>query len=139
MSAADQRSAEAGRWLALAHEDLAAAESKGADNGLAPRHRCMLAQQAAEKALKAGLIILDVDPPRTHNLELLADMLPEPWQVRRVSNDLGRLSLWVVESRYPGDWPDATGAEADVAVTTAREVVDAIDADAAPLLGREAS
>jgi len=66
----------------------------------------MLAQQAAEKALKAALISLDIDPPRVHNLELLADLLPEGWAVRSAKQDLGRLSLWIVESRYPGDWPD---------------------------------
>jgi HEPN domain-containing protein len=42
-----------------------------------------LAQQAAEKAVKAGLVVLDLDPPRTHNLELLVDLLPDDWAVRQ--------------------------------------------------------
>jgi HEPN domain-containing protein len=94
MSAApSDRGAEALRWLSFAQEDLRASESSADDTALAPRHRCMLAQQAAEKALKAALIVLDIDPPRTHNLQLLADLLPEGWDVRATSADLARLSL----------------------------------------------
>jgi hypothetical protein len=48
----------------------------------------MLVQQAAEKALKAALISLDIDPPRVRNLELLADLLPEGWTVRSATQDL---------------------------------------------------
>lgn len=128
-AAAEARGEEAARWLRYAREDLVAAQDAGHDAALAPRHRCMLAQQAAEKALKAALIVLDVDPPRTHNLQLLADLLPADWSVHAASADLARLSLWIVESRYPGDWPDASKSDADIAASDAAVVVDAVAAD----------
>jgi HEPN domain-containing protein len=130
-----QREAEALRWLSYAEEDLGAAEVSADDTALAPRHRCMLAQQAAEKATKAALILLDIDPPRTHNIQLLADMLPEEWALRATPADLARLSLWIVESRYPGDWPDATQGDTAVAVADARAVVDAAASDIARVRG----
>ena len=95
--------AEAGRWLQFAVEDLEAAEALRSAPGVVARHVATLAQQSAEKAVKAGLVVLDVDPPRTHNLELLADLLPDDWAVHESSADLARLSLWLVESRYPGE------------------------------------
>jgi HEPN domain-containing protein len=101
----DELTAEVGRWLRFAAEDLKAAETLQAAPGVASRHVATLAQQSAEKALKAGLVLLDIDPPRTHNLELLADLLPDDWAVHESSVDLARLGLWLVESRYPGEWP----------------------------------
>ena len=125
-AAAQDREVEAARWLRYAREDLAAAKSPKDETALAARHRCMLAQQAAEKALNAALILLDIDPPRTHNLQLLVDLLPEDWPVSSVSVDFARLSVWIVESRYPGDWPEATSADADTAVTSADGIVEAV-------------
>lgn len=69
---------------------------------------------------------MDIDPPRTHNLQLLADLLPENWQARSLQLDFASLSIWAVESRYPGDWPEPTDAEAKTAVSAARTVLDAV-------------
>jgi HEPN domain-containing protein len=67
-------------------------------------------------------VLLDVDPPRTHNLELLVDLLPDDWTVNDSSAELARLSLWLVESRYPGEWPEATASDAADALAAARDV-----------------
>ncbi len=110
-------------------EDLAVSEAPENAAPLTARHRCMLAQQAAEKALKAGLIHLGIDPPRSHNLLLLADLLPPGWAARKTDADLARLTLWNIEARYPGDWPEATPADAMRAARDARMVFDAVDRD----------
>jgi HEPN domain-containing protein len=123
---AEVRLAEAERWLTYAAEDLHAAESALCEAHLAPRHRCTFAQQAAEKALKAALVSLGIDPPRTHNLQLLADLLPVQWGVSSLEVDFASLSMWAVESRYPGDWPESTDTDAEAAVSAARAVLDAI-------------
>jgi len=65
------------RWLRYAREDLMAAEEMNAATSLPPRHACYLAQQAAEKALKAALIFLQVEFPFRHDLDELRDLLPE--------------------------------------------------------------
>ena len=46
-----------------------------------PRHICWLAQQSAEKALKAILVFLALDFPRRHDLDALRNLVPDDWQV----------------------------------------------------------
>ena len=46
------------RWLRYAREDLLAADAMLTQPDFWPRHVCSLAQQAAEKALKAVLVYL---------------------------------------------------------------------------------
>ena len=112
---------EAQLWLRYAKEDLAAAEGL-IEHILTPRHVCFLSQQSAEKAIKAVLVFSQIDFPRTHDLEALLQLVPEGWRIRDDRLDLSPLSEWAVEARYPGDWPEATLAEAQEALGLAREV-----------------
>jgi HEPN domain-containing protein len=59
-------------WLELALEDLEAARYLAADPALAARLAAGLAQQAAEKALKAVIAASGREPPRSHDLVALA-------------------------------------------------------------------
>lgn len=113
---------EVGRWLRYAREDLRAAELLGEQDGV-PRASCFHAQQAAEKTIKGSLIFLQTDFPRTHNLQLLVNLLPEGWGLSEEPSRLSSLSDWAVESRYPGDTPEATQEDAKAAVEQAREVL----------------
>ncbi len=128
MSAADAVS-EARRWLRFAREDLAAAEATIEQSDVAPRHVCWLAQQAAEKAIKAVLVLLQIDFPKTHDLDALRNLVPEDWQVKRDHPDLAGLTEWAVEARYPGDWPEALEKDARSAVERARGVWTSVEAD----------
>ncbi|HUT01939.1 MAG TPA: HEPN domain-containing protein [Phycisphaerae bacterium] len=118
---------EARRWLRFAREDLCQAESLVAQEQAVYRHACWFAQQAAEKALKAGLVLLQRSFPRTHDLSRLLDLLPTDWSVRTAPVDLPALTEWAVESRYPGDWEEATQTDAESAVGTAQAVVAAVE------------
>jgi HEPN domain-containing protein len=95
---------------------------------IVPRHICWLAQQAAEKAIKAMLVFLALDFPRRHDLDALRNLIPDDWQVKTEHPDLATLTEWAVEARYPGDWPDATEADARAAVEQARAVWESIQA-----------
>ena len=65
MTARDERlRREVWRWLRLAREDLAAAMHLAAAAHLPYRVACLLAQEAAEKAIKAVLVAEDIDPPK---------------------------------------------------------------------------
>jgi HEPN domain-containing protein len=64
---------EVWRWLHLAHEDLAAAEHLADAAHLPHRVACLMAQQAAEKAIKAVLVAEDMDPPKLHDLRRLLE------------------------------------------------------------------
>ncbi|HUU59187.1 MAG TPA: HEPN domain-containing protein [Phycisphaerae bacterium] len=60
---------------------------------------------------------------------MLRNLLPQGWGVKDALKDLAELTEWAVEARYPGDWPDATHADAGEALQDARAVVKAILAD----------
>jgi HEPN domain-containing protein len=120
---------EVRRWLRYAQEDLRTAEALLAQKGIPPRHICWLAQQAAEKALKAILVFLQVDFPKIHDLDALRNLLPDGWKVKSEHSDLADLSEWAVEARYPGDWPEADEAEAISAVERARAILKSVSDD----------
>lgn len=116
-------------WLRYATEDMAAAESFLDNPKSVPRHTCLMAQQAAEKALKAALIFAQVPPPRRHDLDALRDLLPDDWPAKLQLPRLAELTAYAVESRYPGDWPVPTKTEARRALRLARAVVSAVTRD----------
>lgn len=120
---------EVSRWLHYAHDDLGAGVVLLERNDLPPRLACFHAQQAAEKAIKAALIFLQVHFPRTHNLVLLIEALPEGWRIKEAPSFLSDLSEWAVEPRYPGDLPDATREDARSAVERAEQAYEAVLAD----------
>ena len=120
---------EALRWLRFSEEDLNVASRLMTGIPTAPRHACWLSQQAAEKALKAGLVLDEVEFPFTHDLDALRNLLPGSWSVRDTHPDLAELTEWAVETRYPGDWPEHTDADATRAVSQARSVHDSVAAE----------
>ena len=110
------------RWLRYAEEDLTTAETFLGHPNVPPRQICWHAQQAAEKALKAALIFLQIDFRRTHDLNILRDLLPDSWQLKTALPNLDDLNKWAVEARYPEKMREATKAEASKAVEQARTV-----------------
>ena len=117
---------EARQWLRYAREDLAAAEAMSMEQTVPARIICWLAQQAAEKAIKSALVFLAIDFPKTHDLDALRNLLPGGWDLTRTSEDLAELTEWSVEARYPGDWPEATGADALRALAKAKAVLQSV-------------
>ncbi|MBA2691074.1 MAG: HEPN domain-containing protein [Rubrobacter sp.] len=111
------------RWLRYARDDLRSAEILLVESGV-PRNSCFLAQQAAEKSIKAIFVALQIDFPFTHDLNRLLDLLPEDWEMKEKLPGLTDLSDWAVEPRYPGDMPEATEDDAREAVRMAREVYE---------------
>ena len=116
------RLADTTRWLRYAEEDLITAETYLNDPRVPPRQSCWCAQQAAEKALKVVLIFLQIDFQRTHDLNVLRDLLPESWQLKTALPNLGDLNRWAVGACYPDDVQEATQADASEAVEQARAV-----------------
>ncbi len=95
--------ADAGYWLERAKVDLRwAIQGKADDQPLA----LYLAQQAAEKALKALIISDGIGFPKTHDLSELAKALPAGHSDRFNTDlfnlkNLNDLTKWEVEGRYP--------------------------------------
>ena len=118
----NDRLADTARWLRYAEEDLVTAETLLKQPHVPPRQACWHAQQSAEKALKAALIFLQIDFRRTHDLNVLRDLLPESWQLKTAPSNLKDLNRWTVEARYPEHAREATKVEATKAVEQARAV-----------------
>jgi HEPN domain-containing protein len=120
---------ESGRWLAYARSDLDAAHALLRDPEHYPRQVCFLAQQSAEKALKALLVSLDIEFPRTHDLDRLRESVPPGWRVKAEFPQLYALSIWAVESRYPGDLPEVVESDAQQALRLAERILQVIEQD----------
>lgn len=88
-----------------------------------------MAQQAAEKAIKAGLVLMQIDFPKTHDLDALRNLLPDGWLVKDACADLAELAEWAVEARYPGNWPDASARDAAAAIEQGDAVLQAVAVD----------
>ena len=123
-----EAAAEARRWLRYALDDLEIAGQMAREAGR-PRYVCWFSQQAAEKALKAALVLESIEFPYTHDLGRLRNLVPGGWPAGAGPDILARLTEWGAESRYPGDWPEPTAEEAERAEADARAVYDSIAAE----------
>ncbi|MFZ5909955.1 MAG: HEPN domain-containing protein [Chloroflexota bacterium] len=116
---------EAKRWMEYAKSDLDAAYTLLEKGDFFPRQICFMAQQAGEKALKAILVYLDLPFPHTHDLDHIRELIPAGWEVKEKFPQLYDLSVWAVESRYPGHTPDVVEYEARETLQLAQAVFDA--------------
>lgn len=115
---------EARRWVARARDDLAVAviiTNSGAGVSWAA---CFHAQQAAEKAIKALLVLYGIDFPKTHALTALAMLLPLEAQGALNSDALAELTPWAVAGRYPEDIADPDLATTNRLAAVASSIIE---------------
>ncbi len=122
----DDRFAEANRWLQYASEDLQVGQLLLEQSPPAPRHACYFFQQAAEKSLKAALMIDGARIPFTHDLDTLRSLCSAGWGITDEAGDLAELTQWGVESRYPGEWNEPTKEDAARAALCAGTIYRAV-------------
>lgn len=60
---------------------------------------------------------------KTHDLDALLEKLGFGEDLGFENLDLTWLTEWSVESRYPGDWPEASRKDAQRAVNIATEII----------------
>lgn len=110
-------------WLNRAKSNLVHARQKHPDIYL--EDLCFDAQQAAEKAIKAVLIDLDIDYPYTHDLMTLLTLVAEEGKsVPDEVKEAAMLTDYAVESRYPSPAETVTDEEYEEAIATAQKVLD---------------
>ncbi|MDO8632400.1 MAG: HEPN domain-containing protein, partial [Phycisphaerales bacterium] len=86
---------------------------------------CFHAQQCVEKLLKAVLVLRNVDPPYTHNLLELAELVrPLHPEIKLDPKDLRYLTRGGVAFRYPGE--SATAAHAAKAMEICTRLREAL-------------
>jgi HEPN domain-containing protein len=109
-------------WIKKAEDDFRSAEHLLAIDEPPFEVVCFHAQQCAEKYIKAFLLWCDIDFPRTHDLVVLARLIPEDRSLKVRVTEIVPLNRCSTEPRYPGDWGDFTDEDAEEALTIARSV-----------------
>ena len=102
MGPEDRRIALVEAWLGKADGDLQAARACAMDRNVPPWVIGFHLQQVAEKTLKGLLVLHEQDPPRTHHLDRLTDLLVEAGGPAPFSRNVTAiLQPHAVEDRYP--------------------------------------
>ena len=120
---------EVGQWLQFAEDELADAEFLVNRRQATAHTAGFWAQQAAEKALKAVYIFVQVQYPFSHNLDELCQGIPEGWAFKTAFPDLNELTLWAVVQRYPSAQGSLTLEDARRHVRQARALIEAVRRD----------
>ncbi|MGC9523576.1 MAG: HEPN domain-containing protein [Anaerolineae bacterium] len=110
------------KWLRRARSNLAIAKT-GQREDVMFEDLCFEAQQAAEKALKALLLCVSGDYPRTHAFTLLLAQLQEHLTVPASVHDVVELSDYAVQVRYPGDYYPVSNEEYESALAIAERTL----------------
>jgi len=112
-----------GDWLVRANGDLALAKAP-LPKGAFYEDLCFHAQQAAEKAIKAVYVRYDLMFRYIHDLdELLAALERKGVAIPQEVKDVGILTTYAWEARYPGVSEPVTEDEYREAVKLAEKVV----------------
>ncbi len=112
-------------WLRQAENDLSWAEYSLGGGFFA--QSCFVAQQAAEKALKALCFAKGFDLVKTHSLFQIVTALGESGELVEWAKEL---DLYYISGRYPDAFPAGapfelfTARQAETAVEAARKVLD---------------
>lgn len=113
-------------WLKKAEEDELSINAI-LNNGGSPSTACFLSQQVAEKCLKALIVFYNKDFPKIHDLnELETIILALEPDIKSLHQELSKLTIYYIETRYPGDYPEFTFEEAKQAFEAAKRVKDFI-------------
>ena len=111
-------------WLQRARSDLQLGRAALNTRGVLPEDAAFHAQQCAEKALKALLLHHEVAFPKTHNIEVLLDLLKaQGLNIPKGVDESFELSEYAVQTRYPGEWEPVTKAEARKSIDRAALVL----------------
>ena len=109
-------------WLRWAQADMTVA-SLIDDERIAPEIVAFHAQQAAEKVLRAMLVLRQVDFPRTHSIGALLAMCEQAgYTDAQELIDASSLTRYAVTTRYPGDEEPVSREEAREAATLAAQI-----------------
>ena len=111
------------KWLVKANGDLKVAENeiKLSSEDMVTEAVCFHSQQAVEKLLKAYLVTRNIEFGKTHNLEFLLELCIKQ-DSRFKDINVGNLSFYAVELRYPDEFYTPTAEEARQCIEIARKV-----------------
>jgi len=83
---------------------------------------CFHCQQFVEKLLKGLLTLHNIEAPRTHDLRRLIQLAqPYAEELAELADSSDTLTVYGVETRYPGDWQQIESNQMRETVELARE------------------
>ena len=88
---------------------------------------CYQSQQAVEKALKGLLIYYGVEPEFTHNIEILLNKLKAFTDIPENIKEVVQLTIYAVQTRYPGEYDEITKVEYEKSVKMAKDCLNWIE------------
>jgi len=119
----DKTAVVAREWVTKADNDLKTAVHTLKLGDKCPADTvCFHAQQCVEKYLKAFLVILEIEFPRTHDIEILISLIPRSIRLSLTVEEQRRLTEYATIMRYPGPYEPILLSEAKQAVKLARLV-----------------
>jgi len=119
----DKTAIVAREWVTKADNDLKTAVHTLKLGDKCPADTvCFHAQQCVEKYLKAFLVILEIEFPRTHDIEILISLIPRSIRLSLTVEEQRRLTEYATIMRYPGPYEPILLSEAKQAVKLARLV-----------------
>jgi HEPN domain-containing protein len=111
-------------WLAHAQSDLQLARLASTQAAILAEQVCFHAQQACEKAFKAVLLAKRIPFPLTHDLEALLELAQGGGiTLPAALKEIGAVSPYAVEARYPGQAEDITTSDVAEAIHLAEAVL----------------
>ncbi|GHV85186.1 HEPN domain-containing protein [Spirochaetia bacterium] len=112
-------------WLAKGEEELRSAEYLSTMHHPTPDETiCYLCQQSAEKYIKGFLFLMDIEPPRSHDLEELITMCaPSGIDFSPIQSKIQTLTKYAVMTRYPNEL-NITSDDMRAALQYARDIKD---------------
>jgi len=114
-------------WLEKADNDLRNAAHTLTLGAEGPTDTiCFHSQQCVEKYLKAFLAFVEIDFPKTHDIEELMNLVPDRYRPELSIQDQRRLTAYATVTRYPGGYEPIKLSEARQAVKLARRMRKAI-------------
>lgn len=129
MTAADDILKKVRQWTSLAQDDLLVAEQTLTMPEPRPyRIAAYLAQQCAEKTIKAYLVSRSFEFPFTHHLGVLLDLCRDQPHWQSELRDVDELTPYATSARYPTDEEPVTPDEARRAIQIATRVQQTVAA-----------
>ena len=123
MSASPEALRVTRQWIEKAEGDFLTAEHTLCLGAECPTDTvCYHAQQCVEKYIKAFLTLEGTDFPKTHDIAELVALIPDAGATGLTAEQQERLTRFATVTRYPGDYPPITLAEAESAVEIAKSV-----------------
>ena len=95
-------------WLKQAQSNLNMARLVTDFNGIRLEDVCFQLQQCVEKSLKGLLVFLNEQPPKTHSITLLLELLTQYLTIPDYIRETIDLNDYSVTYRYPGAYSEMT-------------------------------